>query len=58
MCRNSRHRRCVSHISPKGYVDMELKPKCKATARVVVVDGLTGLPVHEDVPNIQLEVCL
>ena len=44
------------NFAPKYLVNDVLKAKCEAPIRVEIIDRATGVPLGEDIPDVQLEV--
>ena len=58
LCEHNPHRRCNVNFAPKYLVNDVLKAKCEAPIRVEIIDRATGVPLGEDIPDVQLEVSL
>jgi len=56
LCEHNPHRRCNVNFAPKYLVNDVLKAKCEAPIRVEIIDRATGVPLGEDIPDVQLEV--
>ena len=56
LCEHNPHRRCNVNFAPKYLVNDILKAKCEAPIRVEIIDRATGVPLGEDIPDVQLEV--
>lgn len=56
LCEHNPHRRCNVNFAPKYLVNDILKAKCEAPIRVEIIDRTTGVPLGEDIPEVQLEV--
>jgi hypothetical protein len=55
LCEHNPHRRCNVNFAPKYLVNDILKAKCEAPIRVEIIDRATGVPVGEEIPDVQLE---
>lgn len=58
LCEHNPHRRCNVNFAPKYLVNDILKAKCEAPIRVEIIDRGTGVPLGEDIPDVQLEVSI
>jgi hypothetical protein len=58
LCEHNPHRRCNVNFAPKYLVNDILKAKCEAPIRVEIIDRATGVPVGEEIPDVQLEMCI
>lgn len=58
LCEHNPHRRCSVNFSNKYLVNDVLRAKCDAPIRVEVIDRATGQPVTEDLPAVNLELCV
>ena len=58
LCEHNPHRRCNVNFAPKYLVNDILKAKCEAPIRVEIIDRATGVPVGEEIPDVQLEASL
>ena len=58
LCEHNPHRRCNVNFAPKYLVNDILKAKCEAPIRVEIIDRATGVPLGEDIPDVQLEVSI
>ncbi|KAL3159748.1 PSII 6.1 kDa protein [Trebouxia sp. C0009 RCD-2024] len=58
LCEHNPHRRCNVNFAPKYLVNDVLKAKCEAPIRVEIIDRATGVPLGEDIPDVQLEMCI
>ncbi len=56
LCEHNPHRRCNVNFAPKYLVNDLLKAKCDAPIRVEIIDRATGVPLGEDIADLQLEV--
>ena len=56
LCEHNPHRRCNVNFAPKYLVNDILKAKCDAPIRVEIIDRATGIPLGEDIKDVQLEV--
>ena len=55
LCEHNPHRRCNVNFAPKYLVNDLLKAKCDAPIRVEIIDRATGVPLGEDIADLQLE---
>lgn len=55
LCEHNPNRRCNVNFAPKYLVNDILKAKCEAPIRVEIIDRATGVPLGEDIPDVQLE---
>eukprot|EP00891_Asterochloris_glomerata_P008152 jgi/Astpho2/8152/Aster-03085 len=58
LCEHNPHRRCNVNFAPKYLVNDILKAKCDAPIRVEIIDRATGIPLGEDIKDVQLEMCI
>ena len=58
LCEHNPHRRCNVNFAPKYLVNDLLKAKCDAPIRVEIIDRATGVPLGEDIADLQLEGAL
>ncbi|KAK9831959.1 hypothetical protein WJX81_003135 [Elliptochloris bilobata] len=58
LCEHNPHRRCNVNFAPKYLVNDLLKAKCDAPIRVEIIDRATGVPLGEDIADLQLEMCV
>ena len=56
LCEHNPHRRCNVNFAPKYLVNDILKATCVAPIRVEIIDRATGIPLGEDIKDVQLEV--
>ena len=55
LCEHNPHRRCNVNFAPKYLVNDLLKAKCDAPIRVEIIDRATGVPLGEDIADLQVE---
>ena len=58
LCEHNPSRRCSVNFASKYLVNDTLLAKCDAPIRVEVIDRTTGIPIHENIPGVSLELCI
>ncbi len=58
LCEHNPSRRCSVNFASKYLVNDTLHAKCDAPIRVEVIDRTTGIPIHENIPGVSLELCI